>query len=104
MKTILRIIVILLVAAIVAGGFYLAANNSSVTSNSGGERPVMTDANGQTIQPMDRPEGDRDGGASLAGGLSGVIITLAKIAGITVLVMLIQKAFDTLKRRNLSVA
>ena len=100
MKTILRIIVILLVAAIVAGGFYLAANNSSVASNSGGERPVMTDANGQIIQPMERPEGDREGGASLAGGLSGLLVTLGKIAGITLLVTLIQKVFDMLKSRR----
>lgn len=104
MKTVLRIIIILLVAAVVAGGFYLAANNGSVASNSGGERPAMTDANGQTIQPTERPEGGRDGGASLAGGLSGVLITLAKIAGITVLVTWIQKAFDTLKPRKPSLA
>ena len=104
MKTVLRIIVILLVATVVAGGFYLAANNSSFASNSGGERPVMTDANGQTIQPTERPEGDRDGGASLAGGLSGLLVTLAKIAGITVLVTWIQKVLDTLKRRKPSLA
>jgi hypothetical protein len=103
MKTILRIILILLVAAIVAGGFYLAANNGTIASNSEGERPAMTDANGQTIQPMDRPDHD-EGGASLANGLSGVLVTLAKIAGITVVVTLIQKALDMFKRRKPSLA
>ncbi|MFT3895535.1 MAG: hypothetical protein QM730_28270 [Anaerolineales bacterium] len=104
MKTILRIFLILLVAAIVTGGFYLAANNAAIASNSEGERLVMTDANGQTIQPMERPDGDREGGASLAGGLGGVMATLAKIAGITVLVTMIQKALVTFKRRNPSLA
>lgn len=106
MKIILRIIVILLVAAIVAGGFYLAANNSSVASNSGfdgGQRPAMTDASGHTIQPTERSDHD-EGGASLAGGLSGVLVTLAKVAGITVLVTLIKKAVEMLKRRNPSFA
>ena len=103
MKTILRIVIILLVAGIVAGGLSLAVNNSSIASDSnfeGGQPPVMTSADGQTLQPMERPDGDREGGASLAGGLSGVLATLAKIAGITVIVTLIQKASDTLKRRK----
>jgi len=105
MKIILRIIVILLVAAVVAGGFSLAVNNSSSTSSSEGDQPsAMTDASGQTLQPMDRPDGGEKDGASLAGGLSGVLVTIAKIAGITALVTLIQKAFDTFKRRKLSLA
>ena len=103
MKTILRIIVILLVAGIVAGGLSLAVNNSSIASDTnfeGGQPPVMTSADGQTIQPMERPDGDREGGASLAGGLSGVLANLAKIAGITVFVTLTQKALEMLKRRT----
>ena len=106
MKTILRIILILLVASIVAGGFYLAANNSSIASNTGfdgGDHPIMTDASGQTIQPMERADHE-EGGTSLTEGLGGVAITLVKIASITLLVTLIQKAFEMLKRRNVSYA
>jgi hypothetical protein len=104
MKIILRIILILLVAAVIAEGFYLAVNNSSIASSGAeGSQPLaMTNADGQTFQPMDRPDRD-EGGASLA-GLSGVLVTIAKIAGITLLVSLIQKAFDMLKRRKPSFA
>ncbi len=93
MKTILRIIVILLVASAVAGAFSLAVNNSSTTTD-GGQMPTLTDTNGQTFQPTERPEGgDRDDG-SLAGGLAGVLGTLAKLTGITVLVLVLQKGFE----------
>lgn len=95
MKTIFRIIVILLVAAAVAGAFSLAINNSTATSPSSesGQPPVMTSADGQTVQPMERPEGsDRDGG-SLAGGLVGLLTTLAKLTGIAGLVLAMQKGF-----------
>jgi len=105
MKTFLRII-ILLVATLVAIGFYFAANNSTTITDSGfegGQHPAMTDANGQTIQLMERPDHD-EGGVSLAGGLGGVLGTLAKVAGITVLITLIKKAFDMLKRRKPSFA
>ena len=101
MKTILRIIVILLVAGIVAGGLSLAVNNSSIASDTnfeGGQPPVMTSADGQTIQPMERPEHD-EGGASTA-GLSGVLLTLAKVAGITVIVTFIQSMFKKVNHRK----
>ncbi|HEX9333869.1 MAG TPA: hypothetical protein VF896_18395 [Anaerolineales bacterium] len=95
MKTILRIITILLVAAVVAGAFFLAVNNSSIASgsNEGGQSFATTSSNGQFInQPLARPEGsDRDSG-SIARGLSEVLGTLAKLTGITVIVLLVQKA------------
>jgi hypothetical protein len=99
MKTILRIIMILLVAAIVAGAFSLAVNNNLIASgsNDGSQPPSITDSNGQTTtQPMTRAEGgDRDGG-SIAGGLGGVITTILKLNGITILVLVIQKIFSQL--------
>ncbi len=108
MKTILRIIVILLVAGIVAGGLSLAVNNSSVASDTnfeGGQPPVMTSADGQTItQPMERPEGGDEHGASLAGGLGGVLATIAKIMGITIVILLIQKVISLLEARMFSLA
>ncbi len=101
MKTILRIIIILLVAAIVSGGFFLAFNNNSTASlsNEGRQPPAFTNANGQSFQPMARPErGDHDGGG-------GVFGTLAKIAGITILVVALQKAFSLIgNRKPISVA
>ena len=86
MKTILRIIVILLVASVVARAFSLAVNNSTTTPSS--------NAGGQTFQPMERPEGSDHEGGSIAGGLGGVLVTLVKLTGITVLVLALQKGFD----------
>jgi hypothetical protein len=93
MKTIFRIILILLVATMVAGAFSLAVNNSSSTA--------ATSANGQSIQAVERPEGgDRDGG-SITGGLAGVLGTLAKLTGISIFVLLIQKIFSQHGTRTL---
>jgi predicted ABC-type sugar transport system permease subunit len=93
MKTILRIITILLVAAVVAGAFSLAVNSSSSAST--------TSASGQSFQPLDHPAGgDRDGG-SITGGLGGVLGTLAKLTGISLLVLLLQKGFSLLGNRRL---
>ncbi len=109
MKTILRIIVILLVAALVAGGFALAVGNTSSATTGfnaeGGQPPAMTTgANGQSTQQMpSRPEGgfgDREGGASL-GGLLGIFGTLAKLAGITVIVLLIEKGIGLLTNKKI---
>ena len=99
MRTILRIIVILLVAAIVARGFSLAVNGGT-TSNSSTGQPGLTNATGQSFQPMERPDADRDSG-SLAGGIGGVLGTLAKITGITILVLAVQKAFSLIGTRKL---
>ena len=93
MKTILRIITILLVAAVVAGAFSLAVNNSSSAST--------TNANGQSFQPLDRPAGG-DRGGSITGGLAGVLGTLAKLTGISLLVLLLQKGISQLGNRRLA--
>lgn len=97
MKIILRIILILLVASVVAGAFSLVVNNSSVAASGpgeGGQPPARPNANGQAIQPMGHPDGGDHEGGSIADGLGGVLATLAKLTGITLLVVLIQKAFS----------
>lgn len=92
MKTILRIILILLVASLVAEVFSLAVNNDSTTAGSN---------NGQSaIQPTDQPEGSDHDSGSLAGGFAGVLGTLAKLSGITILVLVIQKGFRQLGNRR----
>lgn len=98
MKTILRIFHILLVAALVALAFSLSVNSFSSTSASeGGQPPAMTGNDGQsTTQPMTRPEGgDLD-----TRGLSEILGTIAKLTGITILVLLAQKAFSLLGNRR----
>jgi hypothetical protein len=99
MKTILRIIMILLVAALVTGAFFLAVNNNSsaTVSNDSGQPPALTDSNGQT---MTRPEGGDHDSGSLAGGLAGVLGTLLKITGITILVVMLQKGWSQLSILN----
>jgi len=105
MKTILRISVILLVAAIISGGFYLIANNTSIASDSDmehGQPPMMTSADGQPFQLRERPEGDDDHhSASLSRGLAGVGGTLAKLAGIAIIILVIEKAFSLVNKRKL---
>ena len=100
MKIVLRIIIILLVASAVAGVFSLAVNNSS-TSASGGQPLAMTSNNAQsTTQSITRPEGgDREGG-SITRGLPEVLGTLGKLTGITLIVLLLQKAFSLLGNRR----
>ena len=93
MKTILRIIMILLVASAVAGAFSLAVNNSSISDESG-QPPAMTSPDGQSIQPMQRPEGGDHEGGSIIQGLSGVLASLMKLAGIALLILVLQKAFN----------
>jgi hypothetical protein len=107
MKTILRIIVILLVAGIVSGCFYLVANNTSLASGSDmehGQPLAMTSEDGQTVQPMERPEGGDEHGASISRGLMGVVGTLVKLTVITIVVLLIQKGFSLLGNRKLKPA
>jgi hypothetical protein len=103
MKIILRIITILLVAAVVAGTLTLIVNNTaSATSGPGGEGgqpPSMNSTNGQMpARPEGGPNGDREGGASIGQGLLQVLVTLAKVAGITVVVLLIEKGVSLLKK------
>ncbi len=103
MKTIPRIIIILLVASVVTGAFSLTVNNSSITSsaNEGGGPSAITSADGQTVSPIERPEGgDLDGG-SITQGLAEVLVTFAKLTAIAVIVLLIQKVFSLLGKRRL---
>jgi|WetSurMetagenome_2_1015567.scaffolds.fasta_scaffold161371_2 hypothetical protein len=102
MKTILRIIMILLVAAVVAGAFSMAVNNNSTTvSANAGQTQAITDSNGQ--QFIRSEGGDHDGG-SAAGGLAGILGTLFKLTGITILVLVLQKGFSQLSRMKLKMA
>ena len=101
MKTILRIIMILLVASVVGAVSLAVNNNSNTTSFNSGQPPAITGSNGQTTF---RPEGgDRDEG-SIAGGLGGVLGTILKITGITLLVLALQKGFSLLSNRNWKLA
>jgi len=104
MKTVLRIIVILLVGVLVSGALYLIVENTSLLSSvSGfpegasefGERPEMP------VGDIDeRPEGDLDHHAiSISRGLSEIGVSLAKISGITFLVLLVQGLYVHLKKR-----
>ena len=94
MKNILYILVILLVAAAISAGTYALVENSnpSATTN-------MTSADGE--MPT-RPEGgNREGGehgASFGGGMMGVLTILAKVAGITAIVVLLEKAFTLFQK------
>jgi len=83
MKTILRIIVILLVASIVAGGFFIALEEG-----------------GQSLQPTERPEGGDLEGGSVAQGLTGLLTTAAKLAGITLLVLMLERGLRILSNRK----
>lgn len=92
---------ILLVATVVSGAFSLAVNNNSTAfSSNEGQPPAMTGSNGQTLT---RPEGgDHDGGS--AGGTAGVLGTLLKLTGITILVLGLQKGFSQLSNLKLKPA
>ena len=96
MKNILYILVILLIAAAISAGTYTLVenNSSSAAMQEGGTPPNMTSADGQ--MPA-RPEGGSHGGgehgASFGGGMIGVLSVLAKVAGITAIVILLEKAF-----------
>lgn len=97
MKTILKILAILMVAAIVAGGFYLLANNTSLASRrdrDGHQPPATTSADGQSFQLREFHDKGGEHGASLSRGLAGVAGTFVKLTVITIIVLLIQKAFN----------
>jgi hypothetical protein len=106
MKTIFKIIAILVVASVVAGGIYLAVNNMSIATESGerGEPPGVTDTDGQTFQPMERPQGGGEHEASFTRGLGGVMTTIVKLTAITIIVLLVQKAFSRFGDRKMSFA
>ena len=107
MKTILRILVILMVGTIVSGALYLTFENTSLLLSDSGGFPERTTELGEgsempasdTGELPTRPEGGDDhNAASLSRGLSEVGIALAKLTGITLLVLLIQKVFEGVKK------
>lgn len=103
MKTILRILVILLIAVAVSGGIYSLVENTSLMSSvdaEHGQPPQMTGTDGQSMPT--RPEGGEDhDAASLSRGFGEVGTLLAKITGITIVILLIQKAIELLQKPKL---
>jgi hypothetical protein len=97
MKIFFKIMIILLVAAVVAGGFSLTVNNTSIASRPGGEGGQAPAGISGTKAPA-RPEGGRNEQASIAGGFAGLLGTLAKLAGISAVVQLFQKAISHLRK------
>jgi len=102
MKTILRILTILLIGALVSGGIYLIVQNTtlaSATSSAPSFDQMPDTSTGDLSELPARPDGDSDhNAASLSRGLSEVGVALAKLTGITLLVLLIQKGFEQLKK------
>jgi hypothetical protein len=104
MKTILRILTILLIGALVSGGVYLIVQNTTLASDmssapSFDQLPATT--SGDLSQPPTRSDGDFDhNSASLTRGLSEVLVSLAKLSGITVIVLLVQSLLARLTRRR----
>lgn len=100
MKTFLRILIIVLLGVFVAGALYLTVENSPLLADQEaselGERPEM---------PVDgdmgeQPEGDHDHhAASLSRGLAEIGVALAKLTGITLVVLVTQRAFTWLQKR-----
>ena len=104
MKTVLHLVVILLVAIIVAGGVYALVENTTLVSSTESEHggpPAMTNADGSNTQMMERHEGGGEHGASLTRGLSEVFVTLAKLTGITVIILLLQKGIEQVQNMKL---
>lgn len=64
----------------------------------------MMGADGQTFQPMERPDSNGEGEASLSRGLSGVMTTIVKLTAITIIVLLVQKVFKTVGNRKMKFA
>lgn len=104
MKTILRILTIILIGALISAGVYLIVQNTFLASETGGApsfEQMPASASGDASQLPTRPAGDSDhDSASFSRGLSEVGLSLAKISGITLLVLLIQKVFKPLKKRR----
>ena len=98
MKNILYILVILLVAAAISAGTYALVENSNTS-----DATTMTSAGGE--MPA-RPEGGSheggEHGASFGGGMMGVLSVLAKVAGITAIVFLLEKVFAFFRKPRAS--
>jgi hypothetical protein len=105
MKNILYILIILLVAAVISAGTYALVESNSLGSatTDGKAPPTMTNANGDmpTIPADRRPEGGEHGTSS-AGGFTGILILLAKVAGIAIVVTLFDKVFSYLQKLQVS--
>jgi hypothetical protein len=103
-KTILRILTILLIGALVSGGMYLILGNTTEGSEMSGVPGFdqsSASADRESSQPPVRPEGAGHDSASLTRGLSEVGVSLAKLAGITILVLLVQAMIPRLPRRKI---
>ncbi len=101
MKIILRILIILSIALLVCGALYLALNNSSAGSAPDGAPEFDRTQAMPEGEIGERPEGGGDhDAASLERGLPELLTTLAKISGITVVVVLAQTTISFLKKRR----
>lgn len=104
MKTISRTLTIILIGISVAGALCLILENTSLISN-GTDLPDLGE--GAMLEGYnllaERPEGEHhhDEAASLSRGLSHVLIALAKIGGITVVVLLLKSIITHLKMRRI---
>ena len=119
MKIMARTLIILLAATVVAGVFYLIVSNISLPAEAGMEGrqfpeggggelygkqlPGITSGDGQVFQPEKGMGGRGDHqAASLSQGFAEIGMVLAKIAGITLIVLLIQKGIDLANRKQLA--
>lgn len=102
MNTILKVLIILFVGVLVAGSFYLAVENTNLFSNIEGNS--MQEGKGQRSEGASSGRGERNGGEhhdegiSLSEGLPQMGRSLAKISGITLIVLAIQFIFNRLKK------
>lgn len=96
MKLIFRIIIILLAATIIAAGWTVVANNNSLASGGrieGGPPAGFANEEGKPISPPSHFEGGKDFHGTTR-GLSGLLITIAKLGVIVILVIVLQKAVE----------
>lgn len=103
MKTILRILLILLIGALVSGALYLVVENTSFASSVDGASRLgqMPAQPTGELARLQTPTGGADHDViSPSRGLSEVGASLAKLTGITLLVLLVQKAFAQMKKRR----
>lgn len=104
MKIILRILIILMIGTLVSSTLYLTIENTSMASSfdsnpSFDQMPVTT--TGDFSQPPTRPdENSNHNAVSLLRSLSEVGVFLVKLTGITLLVLLVQKVFEQVKKRR----
>lgn len=103
MKTISRILIILMIGAFVSGALYLTLENTSIASSSDGAPSfdqMPASLTGDLSAPPTRPEGGDHDSVSLSRGLSEVGASLAKLTGITLFVLLVQKMVEQMKKRR----